>query len=227
MKTLRWALTGWLAVVAVPLALAAKEPAISYNGKPGPYGVETASYDWRDKTRESEVPVKIYYPRTGAGRFPVIIFSHGLGGSREGYEYLGRHWASYGYVSVHLQHKGSDTEVWKGQATRWRRCAERADRPTLNRPKDVSFAIDQMEKLNSDKGRSHGRLDLERVGVAGHSFGAYTTLAVIGEDFAGPAAGRSPWPIPRPGRHPHERPGARATDHWTRPSARSRSPACT
>ena len=38
----------------------------------------------------------------------MIVFSHGLGGTRDGYEYLGRHWASYGYVSVHLQHKGSD-----------------------------------------------------------------------------------------------------------------------
>jgi predicted dienelactone hydrolase len=82
-----------------------------YNAKSGKYAVETISFDWHDKARDRDVPVKLHYPKTGAGPFPVIIFSHGLGGSRDGYEYLGRHWASHGYVSVHLQHKGSDTAV--------------------------------------------------------------------------------------------------------------------
>jgi pimeloyl-ACP methyl ester carboxylesterase len=49
----------------------------------------------------------------------------------------------------------------------------------------VRFAIDQMEKMNRDKGPLQGRLDLERIGMAGHSFGAWTTLAVIGEVFVG------------------------------------------
>ena len=71
--------------------------------------------EWKDTTRDRELPVKIYYPQGGAGPLPVIIVSHGLGGSRDGYEYLGRHWASYGYVSVHVQHKGSDTSVWQGK----------------------------------------------------------------------------------------------------------------
>ena len=53
-------------------------------------------------------------PATNAAPCPVIIFSHGLGGSRDGYEYLGRHWASHGYVSVHSTHIGSDTSALKG-----------------------------------------------------------------------------------------------------------------
>ena len=85
-------------------------PAVAW-AKAGPFAVETASFDWTDAARNREVPVKIYYPKDGAGTCPLIVFSHGLGGSREGYEYLGRHWASHGYVSVHVQHKGSDTEV--------------------------------------------------------------------------------------------------------------------
>jgi predicted dienelactone hydrolase len=77
------------------------------------YAVEIARYDWYDQKRQRNIPVKIYYPKTGGGLFPVIVFSHGLGGSREGYEYLGQYWASHGYVSVHLQHLGSDTAVWQ------------------------------------------------------------------------------------------------------------------
>jgi len=72
---------------------------------------------WRDAARENrEVPVKIYYPEKTDAPAPVIIFSHGLGGTREGYEYLGQHWAGCGYISVHLQHLGSDDAVWRGGA---------------------------------------------------------------------------------------------------------------
>jgi len=80
---------------------------------PGPLAVESANYDWHDKARGRDVPAKIYYPAAGEGNWPVIIFSHGLGGSREGYAYLGRHWASHGFVCVHLTHVGSDSSVLK------------------------------------------------------------------------------------------------------------------
>ena len=48
------------------------------------------------------------------------------------------------------------------------------------------FAIDQLAKLNSDDPLLKHRLDLDRIGVAGHSFGAFTTLAVAGEVFVSP-----------------------------------------
>ena len=116
----------------------------------------------RTKPGQREVPVKLYFPKSGDGPFPVIVFSHGLGGSRDGYEYLGRHWASHGYVSVHLQHKGSDTAVWKGQAKPVEAMRQSLNdlHNSINRPLDVRFAIDQMEKMNRDKGPLHGRLDL-------------------------------------------------------------------
>ena len=110
----RWIVTLVALLLGGVTQLALSQEAV-YNAKPGKYAVETASYDWLDTARQREVPVKLYYPKTGEGPFPVLIFSHGLGGSRDGYEYLGQHWASHGYVSVHLQHKGSDTAVWKGQ----------------------------------------------------------------------------------------------------------------
>lgn len=149
--------------------------------------VETMLYDWRDAKRDRIVPAKIYYPKTGNGPFPVVIFSHGLGGTREGYEYLGRDWASHGYVSVHLQHAGSDDGVWRdawlGDKMGAMRRAAANPANAINRPLDVSFAIDQLEKLNKEKSPLQKKLDLDRIGVAGHSFGAYTALAVAGETF--------------------------------------------
>ena len=145
--------------------------------------------EWRDAKRDRTVPVKIYYPPAG-GPFPVIIFSHGLGGSREGYEYLGRYWAAHGYVSVHLQHSGSDAAVWQDASltnlmSNLRKSAANLDN-AMNRPLDVSFAIDRLEKLNHENSPLKNRLDLARLGVAGHSFGAFTTLAVAGQIFVTP-----------------------------------------
>ena len=87
------------------IALAADTNAL-YKSAPGPFAVETVRYDWHDAKRDRDVPVKIYYPKSGEGPFPVIVFSHGLGGSREGYAYLGDHWASHGYVSGHISGQG-------------------------------------------------------------------------------------------------------------------------
>src|SRR5579863_6163408 len=84
-----------------------------YQPSPGTNQVGIIRYEWQDASRDREVPVKIYYPTNGAGPFPVIIFSHGLGGSREGYAYLGEDWVAHGYVSVHVQHHGSDQGIFK------------------------------------------------------------------------------------------------------------------
>jgi predicted dienelactone hydrolase len=166
-------------------AAAAAPPTRAYKQAPGPFSVATALYDWTDASRDRKVPVKVYYPRTGKGPFPVIVFSHGLGGSRETYSYLGRHWASYGYVSVHPQHLGSDDALWKGNGQPGRSLVQAAADPRNagDRARDVRFVLDRMEALNREASPLQGRLDLHAIGMAGHSFGAWTTLAVAGEVF--------------------------------------------
>ena len=160
-----------------------------YQPPPPAHEVAIVRYAWHDAARDRDVPVKIYYPAKGKGPFPIIIFSHGLGGNREGYEYLGRHWAGCGYVSVHLQHLGSDDAVWRN-AGGFLQAAEAFKRSVadvsnaINRAKDVSFAIDQMLKLNTAADSPlQGRLDTADIGMSGHSFGGWTTTAVAGEDF--------------------------------------------
>jgi predicted dienelactone hydrolase len=177
----------------------AKPAAATYTKDPGPLEVETVKYDWTDPVRNRQVPVKIYYPKAGQGAYPVIIFSHGLGGSRDGYEYLGRYWASHGYVSVHVQHVGSDTAVWKDATeplAAMRQAAADA-RNSINRPLDIRFAIDQVTKAAKEEGPLKGRLDMDRVGMAGHSFGAFTTMAVAGQVFITPQGRELGLPDPR------------------------------
>ena len=179
----------WLAVAPFQSALAATN------------SVAVIRAEWPDAKRSRTVPVKIYYPPAGSGPFPVIIFSHGLGGSREGYEYLGCHWAARGYVSVHLQHPGSDAAVWQDTPVTNLMASLRQSAASLdnaaNRPADVSFAIDRLEQLDRESSPLKNRLDLARLGVAGHSFGAFTTLAVAGQVFIGPGGREISYGDPR------------------------------
>ena len=70
-----------------------------------------------DAARNRDIPVRVYLP-TNTAPEPVILFSHGLGGSRAGSVFLGEHWAARGYVAVFLQHPGSDDSVWKDEPRR-------------------------------------------------------------------------------------------------------------
>jgi predicted dienelactone hydrolase len=137
----------------------------------------TTDFTWHEASRNRDVPARIYAPTSG-GPYPVIIFSHGLGGSDKAYSYLGEYWAAHGFISVHVQHLGSDIAViWPPGSMKK---AMHNPQNYLDRPKDISFAIDQVAALNAAPGPWHGKFDLNWIGVAGHSFGAYTTMAIAG-----------------------------------------------
>ena len=142
-----------------------------------PFG--TMDFDWRDESRSRSVPVRLYLPDAAAAGKPVplVVFSHGIGGSRMGYSYLGRYWASQGYASLHLQHVGSDRNLWAGNpfglVGRLRDAAQ--DKEAIARVLDLHFALDQLLA-----GPLASRVDADRIVAAGHSYGANTTLLAAG-----------------------------------------------
>ena len=130
---------------------------------------ETLDLTVKDQGRQHEIPIRVYLPseKTPA---PVVLFSHGLGGSRAGYAYLGRHWALRGYVAVFLEHRPTDAA---------------GVRNFLLRVKDVPAVLDQLERWNKSDGHAlTGMLDLSRIGMSGHSLGASTTQAMSGQVFS-------------------------------------------
>ena len=139
-----------------------------------------------DAARHRDLPVRVYLP-TNTVPEPVVLFSHGLGGTRAGSVFLGEHWAARGYVAVFLQHPGSDDSVWKDKpkSQRLRAMNQAASLENfLLRAEDVPAVINQLEIWNADKTNFlFRRLDLKKIGMSGHSFGAVTTEAVSGETF--------------------------------------------
>ena len=158
--------------------LAVESPAVL----PGPVDLDVV-----DDARERTIPVRVWLP-SHARPAPVILFSHGLGGAREGNAYLGRHWSARGFCVVFLQHAGSDEAVWRDLPFPERLPALRKAvnlSTTLDRYRDVPAVLDRLEAFNGEAGGPlAGRLDSARVGIAGHSFGAVTAQGVTGQRTA-------------------------------------------
>jgi predicted dienelactone hydrolase len=142
--------------------------------------VRTFELDWADAARQRPVPVRLYLPAQAAAARPVplVVFSHGIGGSRRGYSYLGSHFAAEGYACLHLQHVGSDRGLWAGGSPlalvgRLQGAAQESE--AIARVHDLRFALSQA--LGGEFG---ALLDGQRVVAAGHSYGANTTLLASG-----------------------------------------------
>jgi dienelactone hydrolase len=141
---------------------------------------QTLDFDWQDEKRARKVPVRLYLPHAATANTPVplVVFSHGLGGSRLGYSYLGRYFAQHGVASLHLQHVGSDRAIWTGNVLGLSARLKDAttDQEALARAQDFRFALDM---LLGDASLRH-KIDATKIVAAGHSFGANTTLLVAG-----------------------------------------------
>lgn len=137
---------------------------------------DTLELEWADARRQRGVPVRLYLPQAPQP-VPVVVFSHGIGGSRRGYSWLGQHFARHGIASLHLQHVGSDNQLWAGSIFglpgRLQAAAQASE--AIARTQDVRFALDTLLM-----GELAPRLDASRIVAAGHSYGANTTLLVSG-----------------------------------------------
>jgi predicted dienelactone hydrolase len=162
-------------VASALAAAAATQAALEVKAEP-----KVSDLDWVDAARKRDVPVRLYWPTQVSpdAKVPLVVFSHGIGSSRTGYSYLGKHFAAHGIASLHLQHVGSDRSVWFGNpfgiiGRLWKAASEQE---AVQRVRDLSFALDELLE------RSHwgSRIDRSRIAAAGHSYGANTVMLAAG-----------------------------------------------
>lgn len=180
-----------LALCAIALqACAHRLSQLEGGAPPGPFTV--AVLDLSVSVGKRELPVRIHAPR-GAGPFPVIVWSHGVIGTGAAYGYLGAFWASHGFVSIHPSHAGGDPDRFEAEDARER--AHRLEAVAADpaewqgRPRDLSAVIGALPRLAQLAPELAGALDLSRIGVGGHSFGAYVALTLAGLRIALPQGG--------------------------------------
>jgi dienelactone hydrolase len=150
---------------------------------------------WQEAVRDAA-------PRTE--KSPLVVFSHGFGAHRRQSTFLCTHLASHGYVVAAMDHTGN-TVFETIQAMMAAQMGEAPPDPVKTlaetmppRPGDVTFVIDQMLA-----GAAEGvpAVDADRIGMAGHSYGGWTTLMATRADRRiraalplAPAGGWTPLP---------------------------------
>lgn len=140
-----------------------------------------------DQSRDGRaVKIKVYYPVDYQEKCPVVLWSHGLGGSVDGAAFLSRYIASYGYIIVHVQHHGTDSSLWEGKDGHpWDiiRDTKIPRSATLDRYKDIPFLLDHFEDWLLEHPEIKEIADFLTIGMSGHSFGALTTQVIAGMPF--------------------------------------------
>jgi len=142
----------------------------------------------KDNERAISFPVLVHYPTTEAsrpvsfgpytmnvspdakindGKFPLIVISHGNGGSHLLYRTISTHLAKNGYIVAMLEHYGNN---------RNNNILENTTENLETRPRHVSLTIDF---LLSDNWFNENIIQ-NKIAVIGHSMGGYTALALAG-----------------------------------------------
>ena len=141
-----------------------------------------------DKTLNISFPVLIQYPthepsttiafgpftmdvspdaKIIEGQFPLVIISHGNGGSHLVYRTISTHLAKNGYIVAMLEHYGNN---------RNNNQMENTNENLINRPRHVSLIIDELLSIN----RFGKSISVNNIAVIGHSMGGYTALVLAG-----------------------------------------------
>jgi predicted dienelactone hydrolase len=144
--------------------------------------VQTLKLNFNDQKRQRQIPLDVYFSTAATANKPVIVFSHGWGSVRTDLRYLAEHLASRGYVVAALEHPGSNETASK--AVKKNKNQLVAPQEFLDRPRDISFILDELEKLNQTANNPlQGKLATNNVMVVGYSFGGGTALALAGGEL--------------------------------------------
>jgi len=127
--------------------------------------------------RGEDLQVRVSAPATG-GDLPVIVFSHGSGSSMHGYGPLADYWAAHGFVVLQPTHLDSRTLGLPAEDPR-------TPRIWRFRIEDLKRVLDGLDVLAASVPGLAGRLDRDRIAVAGHSWGAQTASTLLGARILG------------------------------------------
>ncbi|UFN48926.1 chlorophyllase [Roseomonas sp. OT10] len=131
--------------------------------------------------RGEDIQLRVSAPVDG-DRLPVLIFSHGNGQSHHAYGPIVHYWAAQGFAVISPTHLDSRMLALPQDDPR---------RPDLwhHREQDLVRILDELDAIADQIPAIHGRLDRDRIAVAGHSWGAQTASMLLGATHPDPRDG--------------------------------------
>lgn len=153
------------------------EKAPKYSGRevgPTPVG-SIPDVRLRDNDRNKDIELTIDYPTRG-GLHPLIVLTPGFGGSHRGYVGLASYWAGNNYVVIRLNHADRTSAVQSAEDV-W---ANATAGDWKNRVRDITYVLDSLPALIKMFPELEGKIDTNKIGVAGHAYGAHTAMLVGG-----------------------------------------------
>ncbi len=122
-------------------------------------------------------------PDLSGGPYPLVIISHGAVGYRYDFAYLAEHLASFGFVTMTIDHTGDtiayaiDPQLAGANYDVWLKSFTNS---FVTRPLDIQRSIDFAGSLTAQGGDLAGLIDTGKIAVAGHSSGGWTALTSAG-----------------------------------------------
>lgn len=141
---------------------------------------------WTDVLSQAVVQAVLDAPLTsGTDRFPVVLHSHGFSCDRTLNSYCAMELASHGYIIAAVDHIDCHATVFpdeRGSRYVYPNMGNINASLLSSRTQDLAFLVDALVELDTNDPILGGRLDLERIGVMGHSVGAGTAAETCRRD---------------------------------------------
>lgn len=161
-----------------------------YKSKHGPLTPISKDISIKDVKRKKDIPIRVTFPKE-EGKYPLIVFSHGMFGSGKMYGPLTEYWVSHGYVVIQPTHGDSldlmsAEEKQKNLSSFGRPKRSRtfdAFKHFATRPVDISVTLDSLDTIEKKVKGLKKKIDRNTIGMGGHSFGAHTTLCIGGMEL--------------------------------------------
>lgn len=155
-----------------------------------PNPAKTGSYTWKKQTitfvnpnrDQTPIPADLYLPQGLTQPTPLIVISHGLASDRTTFTYLAEHFASQGFPVATLTHPGSDSLRFQTFLSGTEIDYRVIPGDLVNRPLDIKYFLNTLAATAAPD----WMIDINQVGLVGHSMGGYTALAVAGASIDWP-----------------------------------------
>lgn len=146
--------------------------ACSYSSDRGSLTIQSADLALASSPlAQKNLKIKVVWPAE-KGVYPLLLWSHGVTSTPDVYPALIDHWVGHGYIVIAVRHRDSREIPQKDRAVSFKNWQER--------PKEVSFVLDQLSAIEKAIPDLSGKIDHHRIAAGGYSFGGQTALLLAG-----------------------------------------------